>query len=94
MKAIAEAAPGTIVRYEDATFAAVKADSMIRYYEDVMSAFAENDLSWWSNEWYGVLGYPWIYIAGAEYVPYDGETGQIYTELLQLLQKYQNTERS
>jgi len=93
MKAIAEVVPGTIVRYEDATFAAVKADSMLRYYEDVMSAFAENHLSWWSHEWYGVLGYPWIYIAGAEYIPYDGETGQIYIELLQLLQKYQSTDR-
>ena len=93
LKAIAEVVPDAIIRYEDATFAAVKADGMIRYYEDILSAFAENDLSWWSNEWYGVLGYPWIYIAGAEYVPYDGETGQIYIGLLQLLQQYQNTNR-
>lgn len=93
IKAIAEAVPGASVRYEDATFAAVKADSMLRYYEDILSAFAENHLSWWSHEWYGVLGYPWIYIAGAEYTPYNGETGQIYIELIQLLQKYQNTDR-
>ena len=93
MSTIAEIVPGAAVRYEDATFAAVKADSMLRYYEDILSAFAENHLSWWSHEWYGILGHPWIYIAGAEYTPYHGETGQIYIELMQLLQKYQNIDR-
>ncbi len=88
---IAKFFPDAIVIYADVTFAAVKEDSMLRYYEDILSALTENGLNWLSYDWYGIMGQ--TDIAGAEYTPYDGETGQIHIELLQLLQKYQSIER-
>ena len=91
VKTIAEFVPGAAVRFEDACFAAVKADSQLRYNEDILSAFAENGLSWWSNDWHGICGQKDI--AGAEYVQYGGCVGELYVELLQLLQQYQNTDR-
>ena len=88
---IAKLFPGAIVYYGDVTFAAVKEDSMLQYYEDVLSVLTENGLNWGSYDWYGIMGQ--TDIAGAEYTPYDVETGQIHIELLQLLQRHQNTER-
>jgi len=88
-KALADLAPNCIIFYERATFAAVTADSMLSYYDDLLSAMAENNISWWSNDWYNVMLPPFIYIAGAEGTEYEGWSGQLYVELLQLLQSYQ-----
>lgn len=89
--AMATSTPGAVVRYEDACFAAVKADSQLRYYADILSALTENGLGWWSNDWFGICGQRDI--AEAEYARYGGCVGDLYVELLQLLQQYQNTER-
>lgn len=89
-KALADLAPNCIIFYESATFAAVTADSMLSYYDDLLSTMAENNISWWSNDWYNVMLPPFIYIAGAEGTEYEGWSGQLYVELLQLLQKYQS----
>jgi len=88
-KALADLAPNCIIFYERATFAAVTADSMLSYYDDLLSAMAENNISWWSNDWYNIMLPPFIYIAGAEGTEYEGWSGQLYVELLQLLQSYQ-----
>lgn len=88
-KALADLAPNCIIFYESATFAAVTADSMLSYYDDLLSAMAENNISWWSNDWYNIMLPPFIYIAGAEGTEYEGWSGQLYVELLQLLQSYQ-----
>ena len=93
-KALAELAPNCIIFYESATFAAVTAESMLSYYEDLLFALKETGINWWSNDWYNLMLPPFIFIAGAEGTPYDGWSGQLYVELLQLLQRYQSTERT
>ena len=90
MEACVQYAPGSIIRFEDACFAAVTVEGELRYYEDLLTTMNEYGFNWWSNDWYAISGQR--NIVDAKYVPYNGVVENLYVELLELLQQYQKLE--
>jgi len=80
-----------MIRFERADFSGTTQRSMLAYYEDLLKSFEEYGFSWWSNDWWLLTGDRNI-IAEAPYTEYAGYE-EFNLELLQLLQKYQSTDR-
>ena len=82
----AETTPYCIVRFENAGFSGgATQESMLRYYEDMLSTWKACGFGWYSNDYTGVCTGGAL---GAELIEYDGFI-HFNMELLQTLQKYQ-----
>lgn len=83
---------GSIIRYERANFNGVICDEMLEYYEDMYLVLNEYGVGWWSNDWWVMTNDMSTSIAGVEQTSYD-QYEYFNLELLQLMQRYQNSER-
>ena len=92
--AIADFDGNCMVRFECATFSSTTWASMAAYYEDILSMCAEHGYSWWSNDWWPMTSEyaQTLVIAECPSAQYGGYS-HFNLELLQLLQKYQCSER-
>ncbi len=77
-----------VVRFEDATFVATIWSEVKEYYTDILHAFSDRDISWFSNDWENITNRSKTDLAGSTTVEYMGYS-DFNLELLQLLQSFQ-----
>lgn len=86
-KTMSEYSPNLVVRFENAMFGiGCTHESALKYYDDMLSAFAKYGFSWYSNDYSDIL-YANSAYAGIKPVQYKGFS--IDVEMLKLFQKYQ-----
>lgn len=86
-KAMSKYSPNLIVRFEGAAFNGCIHDSALKYYDDMLSTFADYNISWFSNDYWCMTHANYFY-AGIKPVQYK-EFTFFDAEMLKLLQKHQ-----
>ena len=88
-KAIHDFSPQCVVRIEDACFTlGTTQDSLLRYYEDVLTMLDQYSMGWYSNDYDIILGDSVSRLADAR-VGQHGMYPKFNSEILELLQKHQ-----
>ena len=85
-KILSAYSPSIVVRFESGGRTAH--DSVLRYYNDVLSTFEKYGMSWYNaNDYYSITHANYAQYAGIEYVLYNDQNLDI--KMIELLQKYQ-----